>query len=157
MDKNVIYREVITTVDRDGEITEEVRRQKLRVEKEPDFVKLYLADVLYIQDLPSGLSGILLALLKRMSYKNDVVINSSIKREIAEMTNLKFGTVNKAITQFVKGEILIRKDKGIYLFNPHLFARGDWSNIQEIRATISWNKEGRSIMRVITEEVENNE
>lgn len=159
MDKNVVYREVTTTIDGGGNITEEVRRQKLRVEREPNFIKLYLADLLYIRDLPAGLSGILLALLQRMSYKNDIVINSAIKREIAETTNVKFATVNKAITQFVKGELLIRKDRGLYLFNPHLFARGDWSDIQEIRATIRWNNTGRSIMEVVmgTEVIEEQE
>lgn len=154
MDKNVSYREVTTTVDDTGNIIEEVRKQKFRVEREPSFIKLYLADLLYIRDLPAGLSGILLALLQRMSYKNDIVINSAIKREIAETTGTKFSTVNKAITQFVKGELLIRKDRGLYLFNPHLFARGDWTDIQEIRATIRWNSTGRSIMEVVAGTVE---
>lgn len=158
MDKNIVYREVTTVIDHEtGNITEETRKQKLRVDREPTFIKLYLADLLYIRDLPAGLNGILLGLLQRMSYKNDIVINSAIKREIAEATNTKFSTVNKAITQFVKGELLIRKDRGLYLFNPHLFARGDWSDIQEIRATIRWNSSGRSIMEVVMSEAEKEE
>lgn len=134
-----------TTIDlATGDIVQEKRSKTVIAAKEPSYIKLYLADVLYLKDMPTGLNSILLALLQRINYKRKVVINSSVKREIAEETNKKFDTVNKAITQFVQGQILIRTDVGMYIFNPHLFGQGDWKDIRELRTTVTYNLKGRT-------------
>jgi hypothetical protein len=127
-----------------GEVLQEKTITQKRVGKEPYYVKLYLNDLLYLKDMPTGLSPILFALLQRMSFKNNIVINSSVKRQIALEVEKSFETINKSITQFVKGGILIREDVGMYLFNPYLFGKGDWSDIKEIRASITYNLNGRS-------------
>lgn len=127
-----------------GEIQEVKTHKESRLPNEPNYIKLYLADILYLNDMPTGLNSILLALLKRMTYQNDIVINSSVKRLIAQDVGKAFNTVHQAITQFVKGQILIRKDVGMYVFNPHLFGKGEWKDILSLRTTITYNLEGRT-------------
>ena len=144
-----------------GEIKEESTVFKDKFESEPAYVKFYTADMLYLADIPSGLNTILIALLKRMSYDNDIFINSSLKRIIEAETVKKFETVNKSISQFVKGNILIRKDTGHYFFNPYIFGRGQWKDIKSIRVTIDYTLDGRRFTSVVEsidpEEVENEE
>jgi hypothetical protein len=132
-----------------GEVKQEQVTVNGNFESEPAYVKFYTADMLYLADIPSGLNTILVALLKKMSYDNDIFINSSLKRIIAEETGKKFETVNKSITQFVKGNILIRKDTGHYLFNPYIFGKGKWQDVKSIRVTIDYNLQGRKFSSVV--------
>jgi len=126
--------------------TGEVKKETtiLRIPQEPAFVKLYLDDILYYHDMPRGLNPILQILLKNMNWENRLILNGSLKKRMAESINLSVASIDKAITQLVKGNILIREDKGIYLFNPYLFGKGNWENIQEIRFNITYNLRGRT-------------
>lgn len=128
-----------------GEIVTEMNHSVGSFETEPDFIKLYLKDILYLKDLPKGLNTILYQLIRLMNYDNEIVINSGIKRKIASTTGLAFNTINGAISDFVKGKILIRADKGIYKVNPYLFGKGRWEDIKRIRATIEYTLDGRTI------------
>lgn len=112
---------------------------------EPSYIKLYLQDVLYLSDMPTKHSAILYELLKRASYAGDkdgmqVIINASLKRRIKETLGFKnLSSVNNAITDFVKGKILYRADVGMYNFNPYLFGKGDWQDIDRLRLEINYD------------------
>lgn len=134
-----VYEHTETTVDvSSGEISEQKRYTKKLIPVEPAFVKMYLKDILFLKDVPKGLHGVLYALIMRINYYNEVIINSELKRKIAEEVGLSFTRVNQGITAFVKKGILIRTGKGIYLINPHLFGRGSWENIQGIRLEVGY-------------------
>ena len=105
--------------------------------------------ILYLTDLPKGLNGILYAFLKRMSYGNQLVVNAALKRQIAKELDLSMSSINNAITKFVKGDLLIREDTGLYLVNPHLFGKGDWKDIAKIRLEVTFDANGKSIMSEI--------
>ena len=126
--------------------TGEVKKETnvLRIPQEPAFIKLYLEDILYYRDMPRGLNPILQVFLRNMNWENRLILNSSLKKRMAKSINLSVASIEKAITQLVKGEILIREDKGIYLFNPYLFGKGSWEAIHEIRLNITYNLQGRS-------------
>jgi len=126
--------------------TGEVKKETnvLRIPQEPAFIKLYLDDILYYHDMPRGLNPILQVFLRNMNWENRLILNSSLKKRMAESINLSVASIEKAITQLVKGEILIREDKGIYLFNPYLFGKGSWEAIHEIRLNVTYNLQGRS-------------
>lgn len=104
--------------------------------REPNYIKLYLDTVLYLKDLPKGLNTILYALLKRMSYGNQLVLNAALKRQIAKEIELSVSSINNAITKFVKGELLERIDTGLYRVNPHIFGKGEWKDIAKIRMEV---------------------
>lgn len=138
-----------TITDEEGSIRYQEEDLTVNWGKEPNYIKLYLDTVLYLKDLPKGLNTILYALLKRMSYGNQLVLNAALKRQIAEEIDLSVSSINNAITKFVKGELLERIDTGLYRVNPHLFGKGEWKDIAKIRLEVAFDSEGKTIMSEI--------
>lgn len=146
-----------TVIDENGKFKESRRNITKRYEDEPEYIKLYLDTVLYISDLPKGYNSILLAFLNHMSYasvKNNekgqlIYVNSSMKKNIANDLGVSVARLNQALTDFVKGEIFYRVDRGTYQVNPYLFGKGDWQDIKEIRMNITFNGQGKSVMSEI--------
>jgi hypothetical protein len=130
-----------------GEITKETKHQISFVEREPDYIKLYISDILRLTDIPKGSNDIMLAMLKRMTYNNDIALFAPVKREIANELGLKEITISKAIELFAKKSIILRKDRGLYIINPYFFGRGKWEDIKKVRLQIEYSKEGRMILK----------
>lgn len=138
-----------------GELISKRANRTLSWGAEPPYIKLYLKDILYLTDIPNKHESVLYQLLKRMTYageKNgmEVVVNSSLKRRIAKELGFKnIGSISNAITDLVKGKVLIRKDVGIYQFNSYFFGKGDWQDIANLRLEINYNEiEGRTFKAV---------
>lgn len=134
--------------DLNGNIESIKTNTSYKIEGEPPYVKLYLDTILYLKDLPKSHNPVLLALLKRIPWANqdqDIPINAALKRKISSELNCSVSRINNAITDFVKGQVLFRVDKGLYQFNPHLFGRGDWRDINELRLNITFNANGKTI------------
>lgn len=143
---NSIQKQII---NEDGEILRSEEEKTINWGSEPNYVKLYLDNILYLSDLPKGLNSVLASLLKRMSYGNQLVINAALKRQIAEEIGLSVSSINNAITKFVKGNLLERIDTGLYLVNPHLFGKGEWKNIAKIRLNVTFDSRGKTMMAEI--------
>jgi hypothetical protein len=144
--KNVIKSNVKTTIDLvTGEITEIQTDNQYRVDREPDFVKLYLGDIGRLYNLPN--TSLLMALLRKMNYDNEVILNAAVKRELSSSIggNMGLANIEKIIGVYVKRGVLIRKDRGIYLFNPYLFGRGKWQDVNKIRLSISYEPGVREV------------
>jgi hypothetical protein len=72
--KKIIKSKVKTTVDSiTGEIIEIETINDFKVDREPDFVKLYLGDIGKLFNLPN--TSLLMALLHQMNYDNEIVLN----------------------------------------------------------------------------------
>lgn len=144
------------TVDVDtGEIISQEETTVLRIPKEPDYIKLYLDTILYLSDLPGKHSKVLNALLKRVPFANSseggmvIALNGFVKKQIAAELQLKnVRSLDNSITEMVKGEILFRLGSGTYLLNPHLFGRGNWSDIQQLRLTVDFSADGKTFSTV---------
>jgi len=136
-------------IDQNGEIVETEIDKTINWGKEPNYVKLYLDDILYLSDLPKGYNSILYAFIKEMGYGNKLVLNAALKRMIAKDVGLGVSSVNNALSKFVKGQLLKRIDTGIYLVNPQLFGKGEWKDISKIRLTAKYDLKGRTIMAEI--------
>lgn len=132
-------------INEEGELLLTTNHTEHWVDPEPDYIKVYLKDIISLKDLPKGTSSVLFCFLKRMSYENDIVINNSLKKVIAKELDISERTVVKAIEELTQGNILIRKDKGFYYFNPNIFGRGKWQNIKKIRMTINYSEKGREV------------
>jgi hypothetical protein len=151
--KNVLYEHFgqIKILDREtGEIkeTQEKRVQTIKVDDEPNYVKLYLEDICQLNELPKTSSKLLNELLKLMDYKNRVLLPSGIKKEIANNLSLSVGTLNNDITKLIKKGIIKRESTGVYLLNPHYFGKGKWQDIKEIRAVWTYSKNGRKLENI---------
>ena len=125
-----------------GEILQKTSIKTSMIESEPSFVKLYIDDILKLKDVPKASNDVLNILVANMSYGNVVVMIKPIKDLIAEETGLKLNTINKAISNLHEAGILIRKNRGVYLVDPNLFAKGKWSDIKKLRLTIDYNADG---------------
>jgi predicted transcriptional regulator len=156
MKKLITSKEIIITNNETGEIllTEETKTFKLPAE--PPFVKLYLDDLIKIKSLPKGNSAILYELIKLLNYEGQIILNGSIKKIIAKRLNTKRQTIDNALNQLLKKNIISRSAIGIYLLNPHLFAKRDWTNIRKLRdkyleLKITYKDEKKEIVAKIKE------
>ena len=118
---------------RTGEIEEKETIRTIKIPREEDYVKVYIKHINYLNNLPQGLDDIIYALLKKVNYENQIIINSAVKRQIADELGKKFNTINQYISKLVKYDILIRIDTGIYYLNPIFYGKGSWKEILELR------------------------
>jgi hypothetical protein len=135
-----------------GDITRTTNYTK-RYEDEPNYIKLYLDTILHLKNLPKGYNSVLLGFLKEMSYAKHsnksggqiIYVNSTMKKNIAEELGVSIYRVSQALSNFVKREIFFRVDRGTYQVNAHIFGKGDWQDIKEIRMKIKFNADGHTI------------
>jgi len=148
-DKKTIRNKQITqTIDSEtGELIELEVVKNMVVDKEPDYVKLYIKDLIRLNDLPSATGKVLNCLLQNMGYKNIIPVYSPIKKLICKNLNISLNTLNKAIDQLYKKDILVRIDRGLYLADPELFGRGKWEDIKDIRMMITYDSKGKKTIQ----------
>lgn len=136
-------------VNENGEFKTQRTDTSFYIDAEPPYVKMYLDTILYLKDLPRTHNPILHCILMRIPWANqnqDIAINAHIKRQIANEVGCSESKVNNAISDLVKGEVIYRVGVGTYQVNPHFFGRGQWSDIEELRLSITFNGEGTTIM-----------
>lgn len=154
MSKTVI--ENLYTHDKDivdGDTGEVIKREhteetglKIIHKQEPSYIKLYLDDVLYLHDIPKGLSSLMYELLKRATYANEdealcVGLNSYLKEKICEKLGYKNNrTLDNYIYKLKKGKVIKEIGYNTYQFNPYLFGKGEWKDIENIRMTWDYNE-----------------
>jgi predicted transcriptional regulator len=141
-----------------GEVLQMRREEKRKVSREPDFIKLYLNNIMLLNSVPQQKTDVLYLLLTRMNYKNEIVLVSGIKKEMAEELNCSLATIDKSLSLLVDKGVLKRKDRGIYIANPHLFGRGQWTEIEQLRLSLEFTKNYTKIGGFVKKkEIENND
>lgn len=120
---------------------------------EPPFVKLYLQDIARLNSLPTSGSGVMNELVKRIGYDNRIVLNATVKREIANTLGFKtYRQVDNAIQELKKKGIFTSAGTGVLMANPDLFGKGSWEQIKELRTTIVYSEQGRFITTAIAKD-----
>mgnify|MGYP005856741455 CR=1 FL=1 len=141
--QKVTHQETKTVIDHEtGEITQTHDVKSYAVEKEPNYVKMYIEDIGKLKNIPPSSNDVLGVLVRNMSYGNIVVMIKPIKDKIKEETNLSINTINKSIQNLYKAGILIRQSRSVYLVDPTLFAKGKWEDIKKLRLVIDYNNDG---------------
>jgi len=133
MQKITYEKEEISTDYVTGEVKQKNTTQISKMPVEPPFVKLYIDDVIKLKDLPKGNSKLLYQLVRLLNYEGQVILNGSIKNIIAERLGIKKQSIDNILNNLVKKDIIKRYATGIYLLNPSLFAKGEWSDIRKLR------------------------
>lgn len=134
-----------SVIDEKGNLISKRANKTLSWGAEPPYIKIYLQDILYLSDLPRSHENILFELLKRATYAGDeygmtVTLSSGMKKIMAKTLNIKnVRSINNALTDLVKGEVLSRIETGVYQFNPYLFGKGDWQDIDRLRLEINYD------------------
>ena len=68
-----------------------------------------------------------------VAYDGLVSMTTLRKNRIAAALKCSNRSIDNAICEFVKREILLRVGRAEYELNPHLFAKGSWKEIRERR------------------------
>jgi hypothetical protein len=125
-----------------GVIVEEELVEVYKAEREPDYIKMYVSDIARLNELPKGMDNILMAFLRTMGYNNVIPVYKPIKKMISKDLGISIAYLNKAIDAFHKKGVFIRIDRGLYVADPELFARGSWADIKALRLVIEYNQNG---------------
>ena len=143
------------TLEVNGDTGEVVKYQKNMVSKvasEPPFIKIYLDYVMYINDMPKKHSGLLMHLIEYMSYAQAdvdygghvIYVNAHMKRIIADKLNITLGSLNNALTELVKSEVLYRVASGTYQVSPFIIGKGRWEDIERLQFSLTFDASGRT-------------
>lgn len=144
--------EVITVIDEaTGKIDtrESTKTTSYLKDVEPDFVKLYVADIVRLKDLPPATEKLLLLIVRNMNYNNTFINHKFLKEMMVKELKISINTLNMGISNLKKKGILIpvRGAKGLYIVDPELFARGKWEDIKNLRLVIEYNKDGSKSLK----------
>lgn len=138
-------------INSDGSMESKRANRVLSWGDEPSYIKLYLKDMMYLNDMPAQYAGLTLALLRRVSYAGEedgmcVTLVPRVKETICrELGWKRVSTLDNALQKLVSGKVLYRLDRGIYKFNPYLYGKGDWQDISRMRLEINYSEmEGRT-------------
>lgn len=118
-----------------GEVIHE-RSNVYSIEKlpaEPEYIKLYVAEIGRLHGLKSGHRDILLYVASMVAYDGSVVLNVRRKAQIALTLKIATKSIDNALSEFVKTGLLIRLGRSDFELNPFLFGKGDWKSIRERR------------------------
>lgn len=141
--KKTTYESVNTITDMNtGEVTVMKTHTQSVMEKEPDFIKLYVADIMKLNNLPRNSGLVMNCLLRSMSYNNIIPAYAPIKRLICAELSIGMDSLNKAIDSLFKAGMLVRIERGIYMADPNLFGKGEWKNIKNLRLVIDYKEDG---------------
>lgn len=149
-----------------GEVTSTAKHktQHIRYSKEPSYVKLYLDHLGRFKGVQLSLNPILAELLKSTTFANPdapdggmlLFLNKPLKEIIAQNCGVSLGRVDQAVTEFVKKGYMRRIKLGMYQFNAYFFGKGEWKDIENIRATFDYGT-GEAVAAIVrTEEQEMN-
>ena len=148
--KKVSKTKETSTLDKEtGEvILNSVETQSYLVDREPDYVKLYLADIGRLKDIPPGMNKVLFELMKSVSYNGVIMAYKPVKDIMCKNMGISNSYLNKCIEEFYNKGILIRYARGVYIADPNLFAKGSWKDIQNLRLVIDYNlKDGTKTLK----------
>lgn len=146
--KRIISQRTIEEVNHEtGEIVRATTENVAYMPAEPPYVKLYLDDVARLYGLPKAGSDLLHSLLRKMDYDGIITLVSSSKKRIADDIGVKTQTIDNNIQALLKADILRRAGRGEFMFNPNLFAKGDWKNIYKqkgkyVELTVTYSNDG---------------
>ena len=144
--KVISYQNVYTTINKEtNKVTSQTTTSKIKVDKEPNYVKLYLDDICLLNNLPKTSSAILNELLLCSNYNNEISLSRGIKNRIAKDLDVTNGHLDNTISKLSKFGILKKIDVGLYVLNPFIFGRGNWLEIKSIRATWKYSDKGREL------------
>lgn len=132
----------MTTINQNGEVqrfdkTEVVLKNKER----EDFFLLFTKHVAVLGNLGKRAHEVLSIILQsKVTWNNDVMLESVSKNEIAAELNTSVQVIKNAVTELVKHDIILTKkvDGGWkYMLNPLLFGRGKWNEIEAMKIQIT--------------------
>lgn len=132
--------------DNEGKVIGSANAEYYKLD-EPSYFKAYMKDLMKVLKISDSNYIVLMSLLSRMDYNNQVNIYPLLRKDIAEEVGFKqVGSLNNSISALCRVGILKKLQTGSYLINPNYFARGSWEDIKKIQSTITYDDSGRIII-----------
>lgn len=129
-------RTVIEVDDLTGELKGQSTVYVSPPKSEPNYVKVYLDSLPSLIRMPMYCWPILWWMIRMLPYANTEQVfefGAPMRRKAAVDLGVSVSRIDHAVSDFLKCGILFRVDRGLYRFNPHFFARGEWKDIQKLR------------------------
>lgn len=121
-------------MDENGEVKALRRAAAYKVPVEPDFVKLYTADVATLNGIKGVQKDVLVLMAGIMDYENIVVLSPACRKRWVEELGITINGLNNAISQLLKSGHVTSvgsKRSGEYLVDPLMFSKGAWKETVE--------------------------
>ena len=132
-------------------VVEEHEVVSVNYSSEPDYIKIYLNTIMYLVDIPMGVSDVMKCVLMQLPYASDevplVVLNGFMKKMFAKKIGKSEQFVSDSITKLVKGKLLFRvggPHSATFQVNPHVFGRGKWEDIKKLQLNVAFSPEGKT-------------
>lgn len=147
----IINEETTTVVDENGEVKQQSRVIRQVRKSEPPYIKTYLEDICYLNNISHYCHNVLRAMMSIASVTyadtgelqdQGMIINLTpyMRQLVMQKLGLKnTQSISNAITQLVQGGVLFRLGSGSYRLNPYLFGMGDWNDIAKLRLTVDYD------------------
>lgn len=128
-----------------GEVLMERTEESFFSEIEPDFIKMYTIDLLLLLEVPPDSLRIMIIILRQMSYTNILYTDKDFVETCINYIGISERNIRRSISILCSKGVLLKIQKGKYIVNPELFARGSWKDIKKIKLSISYSNEGVKI------------
>ena len=141
----VMYETTETTITRDlltQEATHVVEKtnRSVHLGSEAHYIKIYLKDIGKLHDLSPQNNKFLYEFFSMANWNtNELQITAGKKNELAQKHETSKAVIDNIISKLTKKDILIKKGTGLYILNPYLFGKGEWSQIKALRLTIDYD------------------
>lgn len=118
---------------------------------EPDFVKLYVEDMLMLMRLSPSHLKLVMWLSRRLTYADDEVglcvsLSTALKKLCVEQIGMaSVAVLDNALWALNKAGVIKRLGVGLYQLNPYFVGKGNWADVSRIRVTIDYDSLGRRI------------
>lgn len=149
--KNVVYSTINTSIDKTtGQILKTDSETKVRIDCEPDFIKVYYKAMLAVNGIEKLPLDFVLALASAIPYCNEkqpmyFYNNRTTRKNIAELCLKNDGSPisDNMVSRYIKTakdvSLLFETDnKGVYEVNPFMIAKGQWKNISKLQANFDF-------------------
>ena len=135
-----------------GEVVREISERTFVVDKEPEYIKVYVNTMLAFNGLDTSLAPYLLAFCRHMTYANapkreyrcTVRTDALVREDVAETLHVSERAVYNAIKKLIEVKIFIplviggKKKRGIYFVNPWVVSKGEWKDISRLRSSFEF-------------------
>lgn len=116
----------------------------------------YTRDLLLLKGIQESLAELLVEILRKANYDNQIILNATIKSELGEKMGYSLGTIDNALTRFVNDGLLIREGRGVYLPNKDYFwLRSEEGVIENLHLKIDYEDAKRNLSVQINPNNEN--
>lgn len=135
------------------EVNDEIR---LKAKNREEFFLVFVNNLKFLIDVPKQSLKVLIKILTSyVSWNNEVILNSNSRKELAEYCDTNVQVIYKSLEKLVKSNVLLKQDNGKLFLNPHIFGRGSWNDIKQLRQQLTFdydfdNLESTSKVELVT-------